>query len=142
MKTLRKLERCTSRCVQMLDGEFRLKYRDLYLVTIGFIILGLGVALLNRGGSITFFIFPFFLAGDLAPILMVSSLFIVMMFFWWVNKNWMDDTRFTQSHEPKLNYLRVDASCQFCGNPLPVKAAYCSSCGNSVDRGIKDSESF
>ena len=134
--------RCTSRCIQRLDGEFYVKYRDLYLITIGFIILGLGVTLLSRGESITFFIFPFFFEGYLAPILMVSSLFIVMMFFWWANKNWLDDARFAQSHEPKPTYLRVDSSCQFCGNPLPVKAAFCSSCGNSVERSFEDNESF
>lgn len=119
-----------------------MKYRDLYLITIGFIILGLGVALLNLGESSTFFIFPFFFTGSLAPVLMISTLFIMMMFFWWANKNWVDDARFTQSHEQRSVYLRVDASCQFCGNPLPENAAFCSSCGNPVEQNFGDNESF
>ncbi|MHA2353486.1 MAG: hypothetical protein ACXABX_10240, partial [Candidatus Thorarchaeota archaeon] len=80
--------------------------RDLYMITIGFIILGLGVALLNLGESSTFFIFPFFFAGDLAPVLMISTLFIMMMCFWWTNKNWVEDERIVQPQEPKSVYLR------------------------------------
>jgi hypothetical protein len=114
----------------------------MYLITIGFIILGLGVALLDRGGGGTFFIFPFFFTGDLAPFLMISTLFIIMMFFWWVNKNWMEDSRFVQSQESRPVYLRVGASCQFCGNPLPENATFCSSCGNSVEQDFGDNVSF
>ena len=114
----------------------------MYLITIGFIILGLGVALLNLGESVTFFIFPFFFAGELAPFIMISTLFIMMMVCWWANKNWEDDARFGQSLEPRQSYLRVDASCQFCGNPLPENAAFCSSCGNSVEQHFGDNESF
>lgn len=117
-----------------------MKNRELYLITAGFIILGLGVALLNLGDSVTFFIFPFFFAGNLSPILMISTLFIMMMFFWWVNKNWVDDSRFALSHEPRPVFLRVDASCQFCGNPLPEYAAFCSSCGNSVERDLENND--
>ena len=73
----------------------------MYLITIGFIILGLGVALLNLGDSVTFFIFPFFFAGELAPFFMISTLFIMMMVCWWANKNWEDDARFGQSLEPR-----------------------------------------
>ena len=108
--------------------------RDLYIITIGFIILGLGVALLSLGEDTTFFIFPFFFAGNLAPLLMLSFLFITMMCFWWVNKNWTDDARFKQSRDPKPVYLRVSTSCQLCGSPLPQDAAYCFSCGNPVER--------
>ena len=110
----------------------------MYLITIGFIILGLGIALLNLGESVTFFVFPFFFAGDLAPVLMISTLFIMLMICWGVNKKWVDDARFDQPHEPRQAYLRVAASCQFCGNPLPENAAFCSSCGNSVNQEFGD----
>jgi hypothetical protein len=112
------------------------------LVTIGFIILGIGIALLNLGEGGTFFIFPFFFAGELAPVLMISTLFIMMMCFWWVNKSWVDDARFHQTYESRPVYLRVGASCQFCGSPLPENATYCSSCGNSVEQLGDDNHSF
>jgi len=119
-----------------------LKNKDLFIVTIGFIILGLGIALLNLGESSTFFIFPFFFAGNLAPILVIPVLFIMMMFFWWVNKNYADHARLTQSHELRPVYLRTFSTCQFCGNPLPEKAVFCSYCGNTVERNSEDNESF
>ena len=119
-----------------------MKLRDLYVITIGFIILGLGIALLNRGGSGTFIIFPFFFAGNLAPLLVIPMLFIVMMFFWWINKNWVDDARFAQNHEQKPVFLRVGATCQFCGSPLPENALYCSVCGSHVEHDFGDNASF
>ena len=119
-----------------------MKNRNMYLITIGFIILGLGIALLNLGESVTFFIFPFFFTGNLAPVITISTLFVMMMVFWWINKNGVDDARFAQSDEPGPAYLRVDASCQFCRNPLPENAALCSSCGNSVERDFGANESF
>jgi hypothetical protein len=131
-----------SRYVTRLDGELRLENRDLYTITIGFIILGLGITLLNLGEGSTFFIFPFFFAGNLAPVFLISCLFIMMMCFWWVNKNWVEDARFNQSHEQRPAYLRVGASCQFCRNPLPENATYCSSCGNPVDQDFGNNVSF
>jgi predicted amidophosphoribosyltransferase len=65
----------------------------------------------------------------------------MMMVFWWVSKNWVNDARFDQTHDSRPVYLRIDASCQFCGNPLPENAAFCSFCGNSVERDIEDDES-
>ncbi|MHA3963724.1 MAG: hypothetical protein AM325_009305 [Candidatus Thorarchaeota archaeon SMTZ1-45] len=110
-----------------------MKYREVYLITVGFIILGLGVALLNIGEESTFFIFPFFFTGPLAPVMMISTLFVIMMCFWWVNKNWVEDARYAQIDNSRLVYLRVNAVCRFCGNPLPENAVYCYSCGNSVE---------
>lgn len=131
-----------SRSYTRFNGEFHLENRELYIITIGFIILGIGVALLNLGEDSTFFIFPFFFAGNLAPVLMISTLFVMMMCFWWVNKNWAEDARFNQSHDQRHAYLRVGASCQFCGNPLPENATYCSSCGNPVDQDFGNNVSF
>jgi hypothetical protein len=119
-----------------------LENRDLYVITIGFIILGLGVTLLNLGEGSTFFIFPFFFTGNLAPVLMLSVLFIMMMCFWWVNKNWTEDARFIESSGQRAVYLRVSASCQMCGSPLPQDAAYCSSCGTPVEQYYGDDQSF
>jgi rRNA maturation endonuclease Nob1 len=65
-----------------------------------------------------------------------------MMCFWRANKNWVDDARFAQSNDSRPIYLRVDASCQFCGNLLPEKAVFCSYCGNAVERRRGDNESF
>ncbi|MFW9805253.1 MAG: zinc ribbon domain-containing protein [Candidatus Thorarchaeota archaeon] len=110
--------------------------RNLYSITLGFILVGLGLAILNRGSNITFFVFPFFFSGDLAPYAMILTLFIIMMFFWWVNKNWEEDVRYSQSYRKNPEYLRVGTSCKYCGNPLPVNATYCPSCGSTV--GEKD----
>jgi len=106
--------------------------RDLYKITIGFILVGLGLALLNQGSGATFFIFPFFFTGELAPYMMIATLFVIMMCFWWANKNWQEDARFDQPFEQRQTYLRVGATCRFCGNPLPENAVYCSVCGNTV----------
>jgi len=119
-----------------------LENRDLYVITIGFIILGLGVSLLNLGESSTFFIFPFFFTGNFAPVFMLSVLFVMIMCFWWVNKNWTEDARFLDSSGQRPVYLRVNASCQICGSPLPQDAAYCSSCGTPVEWDSGDNQSF
>lgn len=110
-----------------------MKNRELYLITIGFIILGLGVALLSNGEGISFFIFPFFFTGPLAPVLMLTTLFVIMMCFWWVNRNWAEDARYAHLTESQSVYLRADTLCRFCGNPLPENAVYCYSCGNAVE---------
>lgn len=114
--------------------------RDLYLITIGFILVGLGLALLTFREGGTFIIFPFFFTGNLAPFLMISALFVVMIFFWWVNRNWLDDARFSQTHRPE--YLRVGTICKYCGSPLPENAVYCPSCGKSVEDDFSDNVSF
>ncbi|MFW9787639.1 MAG: zinc ribbon domain-containing protein [Candidatus Thorarchaeota archaeon] len=124
-----------------INGEIHLENRDLVIITIGFIILGLGVALLNRGDGTFFFVFPFFFVGDLAPILAVISLFVMMMCFWWVNKRWIEDARFAQP-QGRPTYLRVSSICQFCGNPIPENAAFCSACGNPVERTFGEDQQF
>ncbi|MFX1559495.1 MAG: hypothetical protein ACFFBL_02795 [Promethearchaeota archaeon] len=115
--------------------------RDLFIITIGFIILGLGLALLDFGEGSTFFVFPFLFGGNLAPVLMLSTLFIMMMCFWWINKNWTEDARFLQSHGSRATYLRVSSSCPLCGAPLPENADYCFSCGNPVDGHYRNGQS-
>lgn len=110
-----------------------MRLKELYVIALGFIILGLGISLLNLGDGSYFFIFPFFIAGDLAPFIMLSTLFIVMMCFWWANKNWVDDARYSSPLKQKPSYLRVETSCHFCGNPLPERAVFCYSCGNPVE---------
>ena len=116
--------------------------RDLIIITVGFIVLGLGVALLNLGENSFFFVFPFFFAGSLAPVMIVVTLFMMMMCSWWVNKGWVVDARFASRQESRPVYLRVDSSCQFCGNPLPENAAYCSACGSQVERSLGEDQSF
>ncbi len=54
----------------------------------------------------------------------------------------MEDARFPDDQDQRPVYLRVGASCQFCGNPLPEKAVYCSSCGNNVEQEFGDNVSF
>lgn len=119
-----------------------MQIRDLYVIVIGFIILGLGIALLNPGGGTSFFIFPFFFAGGLAPVLMLATLFLMMMCFWQVNRSWREDERFLQSHETGPAYLRVGSRCQFCDSPIPENAGYCPACGNPVERQHGEELSF
>ncbi len=106
------------------------------MIALGFIVLGLGISLLNLGEGSFFFIFPFFFAGNLAPYFMLSSLFIVLMCFWWANRNWKEDARFISPLDEKPVYLRVRTSCTFCGNPLPERALFCYSCGNPVEEEL------
>ena len=119
-----------------------LQIRDLYIIAIGFIILGLGIALLNPGESTSFFIFPFFFAGDLAPFLMLATLFVMMMCFWQVNRSWREDERFLPSQEAGPVFLRVGSKCQFCASPIPENAGYCPMCGNPVERQYGEEHSF
>lgn len=106
------------------------------MIALGFIILGLGISLLNLGEGSFFFIFPFLFAGNLAPYFMLSTLFIVLMCFWWANRNWVEDARFISPMDQKPAYLRVRTSCPFCGNPLPERALFCYSCGNPVEEEL------
>jgi hypothetical protein len=119
-----------------------LENRELFVITLGFIILGIGMALLSLGEDTTFFIFPFFFAGDLAPIFMIVTLFIIMIFCWKINSSWNSDARFTNFQGQKQHYIRIGSLCHVCGTPLPENAAFCSSCGASVRNEFRGGESF
>ncbi|MFW9793724.1 MAG: zinc ribbon domain-containing protein [Candidatus Thorarchaeota archaeon] len=119
-----------------------LRLREFWLVIIGFIMLGLGVALLARSGTgFSFFVFPFFFIGDsglFIPLVIVSSLMVMILFFWWVNSQFPEDARFLKYQEPQEGVLKIVSQCQFCGSPLPENASFCSSCGSQVEQGLDD----
>ncbi|MHA2078052.1 MAG: zinc ribbon domain-containing protein [Candidatus Thorarchaeota archaeon] len=119
-----------------------MKIRELLLLVVGFIMLGLGALLVTNSGSGGIFVFPFFFFGDLAlaPIMVIFSLVIIVVFFWWANSNYPEDARFSKYEEPRMGVLKIGSMCQVCGNPLPENASFCSSCGSSLSHG--DNESF
>ena len=115
------------------------------LLIVGFVMLGIGAALLSNSGEGVFFVFPFFFSGDtsfLVPSLVIISLAIIMFFFWWSNSQYPEDARFTKYQQPRKGVLKIGSMCQFCGNPLPENAAFCSSCGSQVEHGINDNDSI
>ncbi|MGY5865243.1 MAG: zinc ribbon domain-containing protein [Candidatus Thorarchaeota archaeon] len=119
-----------------------MKIRELLLLVVGIVMLGLGALLVTNSGSGGVFVFPFFFFfGDpaLAPIMVIFSLVIIVIFFWWANSNYPEDQRFSKYQEPRVGVLKIGSMCQVCGNPLPENASFCSSCGSSVDLGGNES---
>ncbi len=118
--------------------------RDLLLLVLGFIMLGLGTAFLAIFGEGGFFVFPFFFFGDpgLFPVMVIFSLAIMILFFWWANNQYPEDARFAKYQKPKEDVLRIGSLCKLCGSPMPENAAFCSSCGSQVDFGSNDNDSF
>jgi hypothetical protein len=116
------------------------------LLIVGFIMLGIGVALLTGSGGGGFFVFPFFFfsgdTGFLMPVLIIASLVIMMFFFWWANNKYPEDARFTKYQDQINGTLKIGSICQFCGSLLPENAMFCSACGNQVDDGFSNNDSF
>jgi hypothetical protein len=120
------------------------KIRELLLLVVGFVMLSLGALLVTNSGSGGVFVFPFFFFGDpsLAPIIMIFSLVIIAIFFWWANNQYPEDARFSKYQEPRMGVLKIGSMCQVCGNPLPENASFCPSCGSSVDHDYSYDESY
>ena len=118
-----------------------MKIREILLLIVGFVMLGLGALLITDATSGGVFVFPFFFVGDamLAPILIIFSLAIMLAFFCWANSQYTEDARFSKYQEPRLGVLRIGSICQVCGNPLPENASFCSACGSGVDQEYSDS---
>ncbi len=118
--------------------------RELLLLVLGFIMLGIGTALLAIFGEGGFFVFPFFFFGDpgIVPLMVILSLGIMILFFWWANNQYPEDARFDKYQGPKEEVLRIGSLCKLCGSPMPENAAFCSSCGSQVDYDFSDNDSF
>jgi uncharacterized membrane protein len=111
------------------------KIRELLILVIGLVMLGLGLLLISDSASGGVFVFPFFFIGDatLAPIMIIVSLTIMVVFFWWANSQFTEDARFSKYQKQRMGVLKIGSMCQVCGNPVPENAAFCSACGSSVD---------
>ncbi len=118
--------------------------RYLLLLVLGFIMLGLGTAFLAIFGEGGFFVFPFFFFGDpgLFPVMVIFSLAIMILFFWWANNQYPEDARFAKYQGPTDEVLRIGSLCKLCRSPMPEKAAFCSSCGSQVEHGFSDDDLF
>ncbi len=114
------------------------------IIILGFIMLGMGVVLLSDSGQGVFFVFPFFFFGDagFVPFAIIFSLMVLLLFFWWANYQYPEDARFKRYQSPRQEFLKVGSQCQFCGSPMPENASFCSSCGNQVEYGFSDNDSF
>lgn len=118
--------------------------RELLLLVLGFVMVGLGVTLLTIFGEGGFFVFPFFFVGDprLAPLMVIFGLAIMILFFWWANNQYPEDARFAKFQSPKEGVMKIDSLCKFCDSPMPENATFCSSCGSKVEYGFSDNDSF
>jgi len=118
--------------------------RELLLLVLGIIMLGLGMTLLAIFGEGNFFVFPFFFVGDpgLVPLMVIFSLAIMILFFWWANNHYPEDARFAKYQSQKEGVLKIGSRCKFCESPVPENAAFCSSCGSQVEYGYSDNDSF
>ncbi|MFX1483428.1 MAG: zinc ribbon domain-containing protein [Promethearchaeota archaeon] len=121
-----------------------MRTRGLMLVFLGFIVLGMGMAVLASSGQGTFFIFPFFFFGEsgLITSLGLIGLLFLMVFFFWANSRYPEDVRFSKYHEPSRSYLRVGSQCKICGSPVPENAEFCPSCGSKVEYSLRDNDPF
>jgi len=118
--------------------------RELLILGLGFVMLGMGAAVLAIFGEGGFFVFPFFFFGDLGlvPFIVIFSLVIMMFFFWWANNQYPEDARFVKYQGPREGFLKIGSPCQFCGSPMPENAAFCSSCGSQKERSFGDIDSL
>ncbi|MFW9807796.1 MAG: zinc ribbon domain-containing protein [Candidatus Thorarchaeota archaeon] len=121
-----------------------MKLREILILVTGFVMLGVGVAILAVFGESGFFVFPFFFIGDpaIGPFLVIFSLALVILFFWWANSQYPEDARFVKYQRSREEFLKIGGQCQICGNPLPEKAVFCSACGSEVKFDFSDNDSF
>ena len=121
-----------------------MKIRDLLIFVVGSIMLGVGVLLVTGTLNGGFFVFPFFVIGDitLAPFLVIFSLTIMVIFFWWGNSQYSDDARISKDSGTRRGVLKIGSICKFCGSPMPEDASFCSSCGSSVEYNYDSDESY
>ncbi|MHA2046275.1 MAG: zinc ribbon domain-containing protein [Candidatus Thorarchaeota archaeon] len=106
--------------------------RESLIFVVGLIMLVLGTLLVTNTLNGGFFVFPFFFFGDttFAPFLVIISLTIMVIFFWWANSQYPDDTRISKDWESRRGVLKIGSICKFCGSPMPEDASFCSSCGS------------
>ncbi|MFW9982915.1 MAG: zinc-ribbon domain-containing protein [Candidatus Thorarchaeota archaeon] len=121
-----------------------MEIREISILALGVIMLGIGVAILAIFGDSGFFVFPFFFVGasGVIPFFVIFSLTIMVLFFWWANSQYTEDARFVKYTHPREEFLKIGGLCQNCGSPIPQKAAFCSVCGSEVEIDLSEDDSF
>ena len=117
-----------------------MKEKHLVIIVIGFVLLGMGMAMLVLGstGEQTgfVFVFPFVTTSGLGPVADVVILIITLgIALWFVKGVAFLVLKGGVENETRLHtrYLRVNSLCDHCENPLPSQASFCPFCGRPID---------
>ncbi|TFH07847.1 MAG: zinc ribbon domain-containing protein [Candidatus Thorarchaeota archaeon] len=112
-------------------------------LSLGILVIVAGIVLLVIGntdgiGTSTFFFFPFFLVSTSDVMVMLLLIALTLFIFVIVRRSAM--TYFSQvesryDKEFAEQYIPVGTKCSYCSKPIPIDAAYCSSCGSPIDKG-------
>ena len=110
---------------------------NLFFIGFFFIILG-ALLLLFASGSIDngfFFIFPFFFfsgTGSFNAVLLVGiGLFLFFAMLCMIPRIF-SQTDFNTRRQS--DFMIVGTHCAYCGNLVPENAAYCPTCGHTIDQ--------
>ena len=110
------------------------------IIVIGFVLLGMGMAMLalSSAGEQTGFVFafPFIITSGLDPIFEVVILIITLGIVLWFVKgvvHLVQKGGFEKGTRLHTRYLRVDSLCDHCEGPLPSQASFCPICGSPID---------
>ncbi len=121
------------------------KEKHLVIIVIGFILLGMGTAMLalSSTGEQTGFVivFPFVITNSLGPVAEVVILIITLGIALWFVKGLaylVQKGGFENGARLHPRYLRVDSLCAHCESPLPSQASFCPTCGRPID-GVQKS---
>lgn len=116
------------------------KEKYLVIIVIGFVLLGMGMAMLalsSTGEQTGFvFVFPFVITSGLGPVAEVVILIITLGIALWFAKGVLDLVQnggFEDGTRLHTRYLRVDSLCDHCEGPLPSQASFCPGCGRPID---------
>jgi hypothetical protein len=124
------------------------KEKYLVIIVIGFVLLGMGMAMLalsSTGEQTGFvFVFPFVITSGLGPVAEVVILIITLGIALWFVKGivYLVQRRgFENGTRLHTRYLRVDSLCDHCESPLPSQASFCPICGRPIDGKQRSFES-
>ena len=116
------------------------KEKHLGIIIIGFILLGMGMAMLalSSTGEQTGFVivFPFAITSGLGSVAEVVILIITLGIALWFVKGLaylVQKGGFENDTRLHTRYLRVDSLCTHCESPLPSQASFCPICGRPID---------
>ena len=116
-----------------MKGSQNILYLGLLLVAFGAFII-----LITSGATGTgfFFIFPFIFVntGDLVSMfILFAFVLVIFLFMMRFAVGYFNQIESEFTLRPETQYIQVGPRCDYCSEPLPLNAVFCSKCGSPVD---------
>jgi hypothetical protein len=105
---------------------------------IGFLMIALSS---SSDGSGFFFVFPFFVFGDISGsfmIVVVASVVLMLVLFFYFPLRGLSQGWEEFSQNEARQYVRIISQCEFCSKPIPEGSTFCPSCGSPLREDSSD----